>query len=252
METSKLFMFFAIGVVILLLLFSNRGPNLTGMSVDEAKKHLELKFPKYKLRNKSGFVEPDVGKAFMLGKIATITVEPDQTTGEFNVDYVLYQIDTSKIATYSNEMNKILSSPNKDNLPKEMRQFSDLQSALQDLAKLDAEINAPQPTHAADCPNKNSCAAGTQGPQEAHAKKVEFDMTPQVKEYVPSPAEDQIQPEPPRPSYENRTIRIHPPRGLVDESSINAPKTSNNRLKMSVPDRASNSYSHFSKESFFW
>jgi hypothetical protein len=232
MDSTIYLVFAAIAFLIVFAWVKNRPPCLTGMSIDEAKHFLSEKYPKYKLRNKVGFIEPDTGKAFMLGKIAKIDLDKS-SKDEIMVDYTLYQIDTSKISHYSNEMvKKITANPNAS---KEFKQFNDLQSALQDLAELSTpEQSAPVKHHLPVQPRPSIQKPIVQE-QPTPTENEEFYNEPDMSIFTPS-----------------RQIQVQPPRGLVNEVSLTAPKTSNNRLKMSIPDRASNSRSHFSRESFFW
>lgn len=227
---SKIYLVFAaLAFVIVLAWLKNRPPCLTGMSIDEARHYLSVKYPTYKLRNKTGFIEPDVGKAFMLGKIAEINLVK-LPTNETMIDYTLYQIDTSKISDYSKEMmKKITSNPS---AAKEFKQFNDLQSALQDLAELSSTPQEPVPNQTTYTPPQHVDFAQHEQEQEQQQFN---EPEPDMSIFTPM-----------------RPVQVQPPRGLVNEVSLNAPKTSDNRLRMSIPDRQSNSRSHLSKESFFW
>lgn len=230
MDSTLYLVFAAIAFLIVFAWVKNRPPCLNGMSIEEAKHYLAAKYPNYKLRDKVGFVEPDIGKAFMLGKIAKIELTK-LPNNEVMVDYTLYQIDTSKISHYSKEMVKKISE--NPSATKEFKQFNDLQSALQDLAALSEQpAQAKQPVQP------------VQPKQPAQP----------VHQVEPTPTEDQESFYEPDMSIFTpaRAIQVQPPRGMVNEVSLSAPKTSDNRLRMSIPDRASNSRSHFSKESFFW
>lgn len=242
MDSKFFIVIAALAFVVVFSWLKNRPPCLNGMSLEEAKNYLATKYPNHKLRNKIGFVEPETGKAYMLGKIAKIDLVK-LPNDEVMVDYTLYQIDTGKIADYSKAVSKSIAENPAS--AKNFKQFNDLQSAMKELASLGSP--PPQPVHQIN-QKPSEPKVSQEQPVKLSSRQVSF-QEPVIDSVEKYPIDDHRDMSIFTPS---RSVDVQPPKGLVNEVSLSAPKTSANRLRMSIPDRESNSRSHFSKESFFW
>jgi hypothetical protein len=205
---------------IMMTIEKNKPPSIVGYSIRDATAIIEASEKPFILGKKIGFVEPPVGKVALLGKIAEqYPIASEDTTLPTQIDYKLYQIDSSRF----------VESVAVSNIQENKKTIENIKKEMEILKNSSQPIIRPRI-------------------QQRHVEiPVQETFEEPVPDLIPNEVFEQQQQEQEDPIQ--RLMRI-PKRERISPPSV-AYKRSGN-LEFMIPDRESHVKYHVSKESFFW